>query len=62
LNVYHDDGYYFLKVYLIGLKNARKKPWIMSYFVVTTISMIDLIISASFGCEKKVKFEKNLWI
>lgn len=42
----------------MGLKNARKKPWIISYIIVTTISMIDLIISASLGCKEKVKFSK----
>ena len=47
------DGAVF-QVYFIGLKNGRKKPWIIAYFIVTTISMIDLILSASFGCQAKV--------
>ncbi|CAF1420605.1 unnamed protein product [Rotaria sordida] len=42
-----------VRVYLIGLRNARKRPWIISYFIVTTISMIDLIISTNLGCQKK---------
>ena len=44
------------QVYFIGLTNARKKPWIISYFIVTTISLIDLILSTSFGCRSKVRF------
>ncbi|CAF3413381.1 unnamed protein product [Rotaria socialis] len=42
-----------IRIYLAGLNHARKKPWIISYFIVTTISMIDLIVSINLGCQKK---------
>ncbi|CAF1102665.1 unnamed protein product [Adineta steineri] len=42
-----------MRTYLIGLKNARKKPWIIANFLITTISMVDLIFSCIFGCQGK---------
>ncbi|CAF1339739.1 unnamed protein product [Rotaria magnacalcarata] len=42
-----------VRIYLAGLNHARKKPWIISYFIVTTMSMIDLIVSINLGCQKK---------
>ncbi|CAF1034473.1 unnamed protein product [Adineta ricciae] len=42
-----------IRAYLIGLKIARRKPWLIAYFIVTTVSIIDLIISSSLGCQAK---------
>ncbi|XP_037102550.1 two pore calcium channel protein 2 isoform X3 [Syngnathus acus] len=47
-----------VKSYLIGWDEFRKNKWLMSYTIVTSVSIIDWVLSISMVCDEKMRVRR----